>query len=409
MTLKDLRMHIAASNKKEWFLDFQIFLDYQHSNFRISLKGVPSIYDFIVTQIEGYEKYPQLPEELERIKQRFKAVKENILRLIYNYDTNKNNWDNFLNPITNNTPHIFLINLPETKFLINVFSETPIFFKGAYEYFKGQIQNINNRSFFIGYLMAYEFESKDSSSIAIRKEIEVKSLNEIRIDFHNMLGEANNQMTEYLSQANSTFYDNTDRINNIISEKENEFSGWFKGATNNFLKFNNESIQKIKDYEELYKEKLKLEAPAKYWSDRAKKLHSEGNNWLRGLLAAILIGVTLLIWCLHEISEGTLDKIFQNNGSAIKWSVVFITIISFLAYAIKIFSKLTFSSFHLVRDAEEREQLTYVYLALKQENSIDDTERHLIMQSLFSRADSGLLKDDAGPTMPGNIAEKMIK
>ncbi len=87
----------------------------------------------------------------------------------------------------------------------------------------------------------------------------------------------------------------------------------------------------------------------------------------------------------------------------------FYSLISFIVYAIKIFSKLTFSSFHLVRDAEEREQLTYVYLALKKEQSIDDTERHLIMQSLFSRADSGLLKDDAGPTMPGNMAEKIIQ
>ncbi len=115
------------------------------------------------------------------------------------------------------------------------------------------------------------------------------------------------------------------------------------------------------------------------------------------------------MWTLNEISIGTIEKIFQNAGTAIKWSVIYITLFSFLAYAIRIFSKLTFSSFHLVRDAEEREQLTYVYLALQKEKGIDQTERHLIMQSLFSRADSGLLKDDASPTMPGNIVDQMIK
>jgi hypothetical protein len=122
----------------------------------------------------------------------------------------------------------------------------------------------------------------------------------------------------------------------------------------------------------------------------------------------VVVGIGMLIWSLGEISNGTLARIFQNSGTAIKWSVVFITLVSFIAFAIRIFSKLTFSSFHLVRDAEEREQLTYVYLALQKEKGIDETERHLIMQSLFSRADTGLLKDDAGPTMPGSIADRII-
>ena len=72
------------------------------------------------------------------------------------------------------------------------------------------------------------------------------------------------------------------------------------------------------------------------------------------------------------VADGTLQKVFAETSTAIKWSVAFITLISFLAYGIRTFAKLTFSSFHLVRDAEEREQLTYVYLALKKEQKIDD-------------------------------------
>jgi hypothetical protein len=112
---------------------------------------------------------------------------------------------------------------------------------------------------------------------------------------------------------------------------------------------------------------------------------------------------------LFFISDGTLKDLFSATGSAIRWSIVFVTFVSFLAYAIRIFAKLTFSAYHLFRDAEEREQLAYVYLALKKEKNIDDTERHLIMQSLFSRADSGLLRDDSSPTMPGgSVIEKIM-
>ena len=89
------------------------------------------------------------------------------------------------------------------------------------------------------------------------------------------------------------------------------------------------------------------------------------------------------------------------------------TFISFLAYGIRALHKVAFSSFHLSRDSEEREQLTYVYLALIKENAIDEKDKNLIMQSLFSRAETGLLKDDSGPTMPndmgGNFSENKNK
>ena len=94
------------------------------------------------------------------------------------------------------------------------------------------------------------------------------------------------------------------------------------------------------------------------------------------------------------------EKLFENTGSSIKWSIVFITFISFLFFLIRTFTKLTFSSFHLSRDAQERKQLTYVYLALKENDAVSDIDRNIVLQSLFSRADTGLLKEDSSPTMP---------
>ncbi|NJK98518.1 MAG: hypothetical protein HC905_29605 [Bacteroidales bacterium] len=37
-----------------------------------------------------------------------------------------------------------------------------------------------------------------------------------------------------------------------------------------------------------------------------------------------------------------------------------------------------------------------------------DEDRQLIMQSLFSRVDTGLLKEDSSPTMPG-VADKIFR
>jgi hypothetical protein len=51
--------------------------------------------------------------------------------------------------------------------------------------------------------------------------------------------------------------------------------------------------------------------------------------------------------------------------------------------------------------AEEREQLTLVYLALSKEGKIDEKERDIILEALFSRVETGLLSGDSSPAMPG--------
>jgi hypothetical protein len=81
---------------------------------------------------------------------------------------------------------------------------------------------------------------------------------------------------------------------------------------------------------------------------------------------------------------------FENNNTLpiIRWSIIYITLISFLAVSIKYIAKAMFSAFHLARDAEERYTLTYLYLSLLKDNTVSESERNLVMQSLFSRAET---------------------
>lgn len=52
-----------------------------------------------------------------------------------------------------------------------------------------------------------------------------------------------------------------------------------------------------------------------------------------------------------------------------------------------------------------------VSLALISEKEMDMEDWLLVIQSLFSRADTGLLKEDSSPSMPGaaTIVEKLAK
>ena len=408
MTLNEIRETIAESPNKDWFQKYAVKLNFPQINFSLTLEGVPAIYEFVQQQIEGYNTYQKLPSDLENVKKTFVNVRSNIIALMKGNIVQPHTWNSNLNALIANSPKIFLYNSPETLFLISVHENSPEYYSGVYEYLIGTTQNSTNKNHLVGYIMAFEFSSKDFSTLVERTESEKKSISAIRVEFQKELNEAQKHLTEYLSQANQKYIEYSAKIDQFKEEREGAYEGWFGKTSVAYAQFYSESQKKIKDLEKLYQEKLKLEAPAKYWTERAKKLRSEGYKWLSGLVLLTILSIGILIWTLNEISTGTIEKIFQNTGTAIKWSVIYITLISFLAFAIRIFSKLTFSSFHLVRDAEEREQLTYVYLALQKEKGIDQTERHLIMQSLFSRADSGLLKEDASPTMPGNIVDKMI-
>ncbi len=92
--------------------------------------------------------------------------------------------------------------------------------------------------------------------------------------------------------------------------------------------------------------------------------------------------------------------------STIQGAILFGSFAATYAYLLKVISRLAFSSFHLMRDAEEREQLTYLYLSLTNESVIDKDSRDIILQALFSRSETGLLAQEHGPTMPG-IGEAM--
>ena len=96
--------------------------------------------------------------------------------------------------------------------------------------------------------------------------------------------------------------------------------------------------------------------------------------------------------------------------NTVRTTAMLTVITSVSIYGLRVAVKLTMSSYHLARDARERKQLTYFYLSLINEKAVTDKERELIMTSLFSRADTGLLKGYSSPEMPSiNISDAFTK
>ena len=150
--------------------------------------------------------------------------------------------------------------------------------------------------------------------------------------------------------------------------------------------------------EQIYEEKLRLEKPAEYWKKASQKFESQGRKWVRYLIGFLVAGIISFAvffryWLMGQEIPVELDTV--------QGIVIFSTMLALFAFLVRILSRLAFSAFHLMRDAEEREQLTYLYLSLTKEKTIDQKSRNLILQALFSRSETGLLSGESGPSMPG--------
>jgi hypothetical protein len=276
-----------------------------------------------------------------------------------------------------------------------------------FNYFKFKLipTDLNHDSF-KGLILAYEFEMQDESIITKRRISEKASYSILR----NRLDETTNKLVKEVDEFQTNFtqwHEETQKSQmEEFSRAQNSRKGEF---ANNQLERNTEFEQTMSDFktkitelENTYHEKLRLEKPAQYWHKKAIEYKTNGNKWAR-ILAGILIGgfiffgLSFLFW-LNAKNIGL-------ELNSLQGAILFATIVTIYAIAIQATSKMVFSSYHLQRDAEEREQLAYVYLAITHEQKeIDAESRKIVLQALFSRADTGLLKDSS-PTMPGGLAE----
>jgi len=416
MFTTEIRKLIAKSPSAEWFNSIEITINYPQIKVTEEIKGFGSIHRFFSKQQKGWDKIEELPPILQASKTHFNNMVTQIEAFLTNYkDHPENNivqqWNSQLHPQLVNQNNILTFDSPYTLFLIEVQKNRPDSINGAFQFItsnNGQIDT-NNKQNFIGNVLAYEFELNDFTKLVNRRSKEKISIISLRKKLSKHVNEIENQLDEHLLNSNNSFKEYSEKIDRIKTSKENLFDEWFKNSSEEFSTFNDDSISKIKKLEETYNQKLKLKAPAEHWKKRGQKLQKQG--WIAFVI--LLVALAVVTFSLGEILWNAPDQIYESfkgedKSGAIRWSIVYITFISFMAYGIRAITKVMFSSFHLARDAQERHTLTYFYLSLLKASDMDEKERHLIMQSLFSRSDTGLLKEDSAPTMPNDIIGKLI-
>ncbi|HCE3621588.1 TPA: hypothetical protein NG652_004578 [Vibrio parahaemolyticus] len=257
--------------------------------------------------------------------------------------------------------------------------------------------SISNRDSLIGAVLAYEFFVVEPS-IGSRTNAELAAMESVRESIQKSksrlgedLEEIKHSFSEWLSSTKTTWTDweqeQALKTSDAHDERREEFINFMDGCK-----------VRIEELEQTYQEKLRLEKPAEYWKKSAKKYGLQGSLWVTALVLCSLMGI---VYFYDFFSSWLLGQKLKVELSSLHGALIFASILTVYAFLIKTLSKLTFSSFHLMRDAEEREQLTYLYLSLNQNSQLDSSSRDIVLQALFSRTDTGLLAGDSSPSMPG--------
>lgn len=262
---------------------------------------------------------------------------------------------------------------------------------------KNKVANISHRDSFFGVMLAYEFLNQDSD-LTKRRNGEKVSLGHLRSQLTETTKLLINEVEGFKENFTEWDKDTKANWNTWLADTSTEHNTSQTERNDEFRKYLDDCKTRIGDLEHTYQEKLRLEKPATYWKKSAKKYGIQGGLWSLALISSVILGI---YYFSDFFTTWLAGKETDIKLSTIQGVILFGSILAIYAFLVKVLSRLTFSSFHLMRDSEEREQLTYLYLALNNDKNIDEKSRDIVLQALFSRSETGLLASETGPTMPG--------
>ena len=204
------------------------------------------------------------------------------------------------------------------------------------------------------------------------------------------LKDISDESDEQYRQITALIEDKHNQIQMQYNEKVSEFAEFQKSLNN----WQEEKQNKIRDLEETYKNQLSLQAPETLWRERAEEHRKQARKWTLFLIFAVLSLISALAMLVIVIHNYSLN-IIKKDVPFISESFILISVISFFIYIIRVLIKIVMSNHHLATEYKQKAALTRFYQALtKAGTNIDKDERLIIINSLFGKVETGLVKTD---------------
>lgn len=163
------------------------------------------------------------------------------------------------------------------------------------------------------------------------------------------------------------------------------------------------AIAQITETDAKYAEVMRTKTPVDYWTTKAAQ-HSKSARiyrlWLTGLSIG-LVPTMAVIYLAGWFAIYAFARAHPQQAIAMTVYVAgFVGAITAVGlWFIRIVVRLYMSQHHLAADADERASLLRTYQALTLTGQVDESERALVLASVFRPAPDGLVKDDGAPTL----------
>lgn len=179
----------------------------------------------------------------------------------------------------------------------------------------------------------------------------------------------------------------------------------WKGVQTTWQAEATKAVTDIRGVEAAYLEAMRLQAPVKYWQDKAEAHRTR--EWSAVVRLAIffpvaLAGLGFAFWksatylLTHASAPGTETPlalyVIITGGLAVLSTILF--------WIGRLLTKLYLSEHHLRNDASERAIMTQTYLALTKEAAASDADRNIVLTAIFRNTPDGIVKDEG----PGDVS-----
>ena len=243
-----------------------------------------------------------------------------------------------------------------------------------------KLQQSSNYSYYPALFMLKNELSPKNVSI---KNFEQKTLQPAQDKLEQLLqeaGESQQEITRFIEEKRKEVQDQVDKNIAEMDDYKSKVDDW--GAKKH---------EALNALEETYRNKLQLEAPEKLWNERSGEYRKRANCWTICLFIVAIILLLVIAWFVHSLHE--FPKGITERVPFLSQQVLFIGVISFFIYIIRIIVKIVMSNHHIAMEYEQKAALTRFYQALTYEGTeVDDNEKLIIMSALFSKVDTGLVK-----------------
>ena len=225
-----------------------------------------------------------------------------------------------------------------------------------------------------------------------------KEIRKEEIPFNNFQEEVVKPVSEKVEKIDSQINDKFKETTNLIEEKDKDIINLFDEHKNKIDEFKTKinewrdnKEKQIDILEETYKNKLQLEAPETLWQSRSAQYRLKSRWWMAGLfifIVGLLVSGGYFADKIHDYVQEMVKGI-----PFISKSFIYVALISFLIYIIRIIIKIIISNQHMSMEYEQKAALTRFYQALIQDGKeVDKEEKLIIFNALFRKTDTGLIK-----------------